>query len=80
MKIFSPHRRKMEAKRRYGGKEFQNKVKKAQSYKRIFDPNGRGFMSGLFRALGLESILIRIVLIAVLLVAGYFLFISPYFW
>jgi cell division septal protein FtsQ len=79
MKIFSPHRRKMEAKRRYGGKEFQNKVKKAQNYKRIFDPNARGFFGSIVRILRLDSLLVRFCAVAVTLTAGYFLFISPYF-
>lgn len=79
MKIFSPHRRKLEAKRRYGGKEFQNKIKKAQSYKRVFDPTGRGIRAAIVRALRLDSFLVRLVLTAVILGGGYFLFISPYF-
>lgn len=79
MKIFSPHRRKMEAKRRYGSKEFQNKVKKAQNYKRVFDPNARGFWSAIVRTLRLDSILIRITTAVVILGLAYLLFISPYF-
>jgi cell division septal protein FtsQ len=79
MKIFSPHRRRMEAKRRYGSKEFKNKVKNAQNYKRVFDPNGRGFVAAFVRFLRLDSVLVRLGVGAAVLAAGYFLFFSPYF-
>lgn len=36
MKIFSSHRRKLEPKRRFGSREFKNKVKSAANYKRVF--------------------------------------------
>ncbi len=79
MKIFSPHRRRMEAKRRYGSKEFQNKIKKAQGYKRIFDARSHGAFGKILHWLRLDS---AVVLIPLLLVAGagiYYLFISDYF-
>lgn len=79
MKIFSPHRRKMEAKRKYGGKEFQNKVKKAQEYKRIYDPRNSTWIQAFLRTFHLESRITQFFVIAIIGVIGYYLFISPYF-
>jgi cell division septal protein FtsQ len=47
MKIFSTHRRKIDANRRYRGPEFQNKVKNAANYKRIFNYNPAKWYKGL---------------------------------
>jgi hypothetical protein len=79
MKIFSPHRRKMEAKRRYGSKEFQNKIKKAQNYKRVYDPRAHGFFGYVLKFLGLESLLVRTLLVLAIGIVGYYLYFSPYF-
>ena len=79
MKIFSPHRKKMEASRRYGSKEFQNKIKKAQNYKRVFDPRTRGFIAVVLHKLYLDSILVKLVLLLIVGGSGYYLFFSPYF-
>src|SRR3989344_4926493 len=41
MNIVSPYRRKLEPKRRFGGQQFQNRVKNAGSYKRLLNPGFR---------------------------------------
>lgn len=79
MKIFSPHRRKTDAKRRFGGKEFQNKIKKAQSYKRVFGPRTGSGLGGFFRAIGLGTWWAKLLALTVICVPAYFLFISDYF-
>jgi cell division septal protein FtsQ len=79
MKIFSPHRRKMEASRRFGSKEFQNKIKKAQGYKRVFDPRTHNIVSGFLKSIGLGSWWAKLLIIALLALPAYFLFISDYF-
>jgi len=47
MKIFSTHRRKIDANRRYRGPEFQSKVKNAANYKRVFNYNPAKWYKGL---------------------------------
>lgn len=42
MRIFSGHRKKVEAKRRFGSLEFRNKIKEASSYKRAYIKEGNG--------------------------------------
>ena len=79
MKIFSPHRKKMEASRRYGSKEFQNKIKKAQNYKRVFDPRTRGFLAAFLHRIYLDSILVKLALLIIVLAVGYYLFFASYF-
>lgn len=79
MKIFSPHRRRMENKRKFGGKEFQNKVKKAQGYKRVLDPRAKSAISGLLRFFHIESTWAQAGIILVVGVLAYYLFISPQF-
>jgi cell division septal protein FtsQ len=79
MKIFSPHRRKMEASRRFGSREFKNKIKKAQDYKRSFDPRNRGAMGELLHFLHLDSPLVALPTIGILGLAFYYLFVSSYF-
>jgi hypothetical protein len=68
MKIFSTHRRKLEPKRRFGGRDFKNKIKTAANYKRTFNPNPTkwyegfsGWFSGnyaLWRNLGVGAVLL----------------------
>ncbi|MBX4187699.1 MAG: FtsQ-type POTRA domain-containing protein [Candidatus Doudnabacteria bacterium] len=79
MKIFSPHRRKMEASRRFGGKEFQNKVKKAQGYKRIFDTRSRGVIGRFLHFVRLDRFSVFLPLVLVLGTSIYFLYVSEYF-
>jgi cell division septal protein FtsQ len=79
MKIFSPHRRKMEASRRFGSREFQNKVKQAQGYKRIFDTRNRGALGKVLHWLHLDSALVLLPALLILGGAFYYLFISDYF-
>ncbi len=78
MKIFSPHRRKMEAKRRFGGKEFQNKIKKAQGYKRAMDSR-QSLLGKIWHGFGIWGKLATTGSVLVILVVAYYSFISPYF-
>lgn len=68
MKIFSPHRRKLEAKRRYGSADFKNKVKSAQNYRRLLNSTSK-----------LIPLKYKILALGILSVLIYFLAISPYF-
>lgn len=55
MKIFSTHRRRPDAARRYGGPQFKSKVRNAANYKRAFEYNPSKWYQGLggwFRAKG----------------------------
>ncbi len=69
MRIFSSHRKKLEPRRRFGGREFKTKIKLAQSYKRVFNV---GF-------LGLAAKFWRSVAIVLFLILFYFLCISSRF-
>lgn len=55
MQIFSTHRRRMDANRRYRGPEFKSKVRNAANYKRVFEYNPSKWYQGIggwFRAKG----------------------------
>ncbi|HYC79988.1 MAG TPA: FtsQ-type POTRA domain-containing protein [Candidatus Binatia bacterium] len=69
----------MEASRRYGSKEFQNKIKSAQNYKRIYDPRGKGVVHDILHWLHLDNRLYQFLLLIVAGFFAYFLIISPYF-
>ena len=69
MKIFSSHRRKLEPKRRFGGREFKNKVKSAANYKRVFSVNSISTSLKFWRFIG----------IVILAVVVYYLTISSRF-
>ena len=79
MKIFSAHRKKLEPRRRYGGREFRSKVKSAANYKRVFTTYNQGFTEKVFSAVGLRSKFWRWVGLVVLLVILYYLIISSRF-
>jgi|GEM_PF-2414233 len=79
MKILSPHRRRMEAKRRFGTKEFQNKIRKAQGYKRTFDPRTGSKLDHALHFLRLDSRLVQAGLFALAAAFIYFFGISDYF-
>src|SRR3989338_1218924 len=69
MKIFSSHRRKLEPRRRFGGREFKHKIKVAQNYKRVFSTGGLPESLKKWRNFG----------IAVFVIIFYYLVISSYF-
>lgn len=53
MRIFSSHRKKLEPKRRFGSREFKDKIKSAQNYKRVFNIGFLGLRSKFWRYIGL---------------------------
>src|SRR3989344_840929 len=66
MRIFSGHRKKVEAKKRFGSMEFRNKIKAAGNYKRVYLKNeGKSKFS-----------IIRIICVITLFLLIYFLIIS----
>jgi cell division septal protein FtsQ len=69
----------MEPSRRFGGKEFQNKIKKAQDYKRVFDPRNRGLIAIWLHKLHLDSKLVTWPILIVLAFGFYYTYISDYF-
>jgi cell division septal protein FtsQ len=77
MKIFSKHRKKLEPSRRYGSREFKEKLTVAKNYKRAFGPQ-KGFVTAFFAKTGLSQIG-TYVAVLVVGVIFYFLVISPYF-
>ncbi len=79
MNIVSTHRRKLEPKRRFGGREFRTKIKSAANYKRVFNTPPSGWANKFWAMVGLSSKIWRWTLGLVLAVAIYFLFISNYF-
>lgn len=76
MKIFSSHRRKLEPRRRFGGREFRSKVKSAANYKRTFNPIRSGFTAAEFLKVGGKTKYLSFLFFAVL---AYYLIISPRF-
>ena len=79
MKIFSNHRRKLEPYRRYGSREFQNKLLAAQNYKRSISSDSKaGFFTNFFAKTGYSK-LGTMGALAGLAAIVYFLVISPYF-
>ena len=79
MKIFSTHRRKLEPSRRFGGREFQNKVKAKLNYKRVFNAPRSGWLDELWYKIGLRSKLWRWGAFGVFIILFYFLILSPRF-
>ncbi|HTL39507.1 MAG TPA: FtsQ-type POTRA domain-containing protein, partial [Methylomirabilota bacterium] len=79
MKIFSSHRRKLEPKRRFGGREFQNKVKAQLNYKRVFNQPRVGWFNNLWYKIGLGSKIWRWSVFVVFVLIFYFLVLSPRF-
>ena len=79
MKIFSTHRRKLEPHRRFGSREFQNKIKQAQNYKRTMYPTTRRFFGSGILTLGISSVGIRLLVYAAAALVIYFMAISQYF-
>lgn len=78
MKIFSNHRRKLEPYRRFGGREFKEKLANAKNYKRSFGPKENP-LSGFFASTGLSKIG-TLAGVAVLGTVFYFVCVSHYFW
>ena len=79
MKIFSKHRRKLEPQRRFGTRDFQSKVQKAQNYKRVFRAPASGWLEKFWRRIGLGSKWWRRLGLLAVAVILYFLIISPEF-
>jgi len=79
MKIFSPHRRKLEARRRFGSREFQNKIKRAQGYKRVLHPQTAGKIRRFLDRIYLGSTAAQTLLLIVFLGAAYLLFAAGFF-
>ncbi len=79
MNIVSPYRRKLEPKRRFGGRDFRTKVKSAANYKRMFNIAPTGWQNKFWAMIGLTSKIWRWTLGLILAVAFYYLFISSYF-
>ncbi len=78
MKIFSTHRKKLEPKRRFGSQEFRSKVKTAAGYKRAFNPINSRFTASMFLKVDGKKIF-KMLLLFLVLFAGYFLVISSKF-
>ncbi len=79
MNILSPYRRKLEPKRRFGGREFRTKIQSAANYKRVFNINPGSWQNKFWAMIGLTSKIWRWTLGLILAVAVYYLFISSYF-
>ncbi|MEO8065283.1 MAG: FtsQ-type POTRA domain-containing protein [Candidatus Doudnabacteria bacterium] len=77
--IFSTHRRKLEPKRRFGGRGFRNKIKQAANYKRVFTPNPQGRFNRFMAKIGLGSKLWQAVIFLGLAAIIYYLCISSTF-
>ena len=76
MKIFSANRKKLEPSRRFGGREFQGKVKAAQNYKRVFSGQQLSLMDKFWNLIGLRSKFWRWLGLVVVLVLFYFFVMS----
>ena len=76
MKIFSTHRKKLDARRRFGTRSFQDRIKIAANYKRVFSLNPNSAYISFFRKIGLASKFWRRLAILVIFVLAYFLIIS----
>src|SRR5688572_27439435 len=79
MKIFSQHRKKIEPRRRFGARQFRDKLREAQTYQRISSARAETFWDKIFFAIGLRSKWWRYSILIVLLLIFYFLVISNYF-
>ena len=73
---FFTAKKRIDARRRYGSRDFQTKVKEAKAYKRVFDPNPAGFFTRALFMFGLRSKATRYLVAVVFIVAFYFLVIS----
>src|SRR5579885_197849 len=79
MKIFSTHRRKLEPHRRFGTRSFQNKIRAAANYKRVFNPTQRSWRDVLWTHVSLASKFWRALATIVVLVVIYYIWLSPRF-
>lgn len=79
MKIFSKHRRKIEPYRRYGSREFRERVQQNKEYKRVFDPNRKKWWLRPLVYLGLNRRLFRYLWVLGAAVLLYYLLLSPQF-
>jgi cell division septal protein FtsQ len=78
LKIFSKHRKKLDAHRRYGGREFKEKLNVAKNHKRSLNGNTKPFNLNFFGRTGFT----KVGTISGLALVGtifYFLALSPYF-
>ncbi len=66
----------MEARRRFGGMEFRNKIKQASNYKRMFNPTS-GFSLNFLPGSGLTGKIVKISCILLILLGLYFFVFSP---
>lgn len=78
MKIFSKHNRKLEPRRRFGTRSFQDKVKLASSHKRAFNPTG-GFSLKIFHGTNLFLQAAKFSGLALFLIALYYMIAAPTF-
>ncbi len=76
MRIFSTHRRKLEPSRRFGGRAFQDKVKNAANYKRVFTFNPTKWYHGLGGWFSARGALWRTMAVLAALAVIYFMFFS----
>jgi len=77
--FFNKNQKKLDPRRRFGSREFRNKIKEAQGYKReVFFHKPDGLWEKILFAIGLRSRLIRYSLLVGLLIVLYFLVISSY--
>jgi cell division septal protein FtsQ len=76
MKIFSTHRRKLEPNRRFGGRDFKNKIKSAANYKRAFNPNPTKWYEGLSGWFSGNFVMWRTVGVVVVFLLFYFMVFS----
>ena len=79
MNIVSPYRRKLEPKRRFGGRSFRNNIRAAANYKRAFDPNPRTLFNKTLAKLGLASKFWRTFAAIIIIVLVYYFCISSRF-
>ena len=76
MRIFSTHRRKLDPSRRYGGREFQEKVRNAANYKRVFTFSPTKWYHGLGGWFSARGALWRTIAVLAGLAVVYFMFFS----
>lgn len=75
MSFFSVKKR-IDARRRYGSRDFQVKIREAKAYKRVFDPNPSGFFTRILFVFGFRSKTVRYFIFIIFIIAFYFLVIS----
>lgn len=76
MRIFSTHRRKLDPSRRFGSRAFQDKVKNAANYKRVFTFNPTKWYHGLGGWFSARGAVWRSVGVIVVMAIAYFMFFS----